>query len=76
MKKILKAAMIILAMAVCGTGAWASNDKPRLTQAQINQFRAEHKAHHQKQTKPSRTVAGKAVRGANQVSPKPMKRDH
>jgi hypothetical protein len=76
MKKILKAAMIILAMAVSGTGVWASNDHPRYTQAQIAQLRAEHKAHHQKQTKPSRTVAGKAVRGANQVSPKPMKRDH
>ena len=76
MKKIFKAAMIILAMAVSGTGAWASNDHPRLTQAQIDKFKAEHKAHHQKQTKPSRKVSGKAVRGANQVSPKPMRGEH
>lgn len=70
MKKIFKAAVIILVMAVSGTGAWASNDHPRLTQAQIDQYKAnKHKArHHSDKT---HKVAGSAVRGASQVSPKP-----
>jgi hypothetical protein len=76
MKKIFKVAMIILAMAVSGTGAWAStNDKPRLTQAQIAQFKAGHKTKYQK-TKATHKVSGNAVKGANQVSPIPVKGDH
>jgi hypothetical protein len=74
MKKIFKAAMIILVMAVSGTGAWASNDHPRLTQAQIDQFKAAHKAKYQK-AKGTHKVAGNAVKGTHQVSPKP-KGDH
>jgi len=75
MKKIFKAAMIILAMAVSGTGAWASNDHPRLTQAQIDQFKAAHKAGYRK-AKGGHKVAGSAVKGAHQVSPKPVQGDH
>ncbi len=74
MKKIFKAAMIILALTVSGTGAWASTDQPRLTQAQIAQFKAKHNAGYQK-ARAGHKVAGKAVRGSNQVSPKPVKRD-
>ncbi len=73
MKKTFKAAMIILVMAVSGTGAWASNDPHHLTQAQIDQFKAKHKAGHPKSK--GHKVSGSAVRGANQVSPKP-KGDH
>lgn len=70
MKKIFQAAVIILAMAVSGTGAWASNDHPRLTQAQIEQYKAnKHKGRHQHDK--AHKVAGSAVRGAGQVSPKP-----
>jgi hypothetical protein len=68
MKKIFKAAVIILAMAVSGTGAWADQ---HLTPAQI----AAHKAGHHK-GKAGHKVSGKAVRGANQVSPKPMEGNH
>jgi hypothetical protein len=72
MKKILKAAVIILAMAVSGTGAWASNDHPRLTQDQINQYKA-NKHHSRHQHDKTHKVGGSAARGASQVSPKPVK---
>jgi hypothetical protein len=68
MKKILKAAMIILVMAVSGTGAWADQT---LTQTQI----AAHKSGHHK-GKGTHKVSGKAVKGTNQVSPKPMEGSH
>jgi hypothetical protein len=70
MKKIFKAAVIILAMAVSGTGAWASNDHPRLTQDQINQYKAKHKGAHRHEK--NHKVSGSAARGASQVSPKPV----
>jgi len=74
MKKILKAAVIILAMAVSGTGAWASTDQHHWNQAQIDQFKAKHKAGHQKAR--VHKVSGNAVKGANQVSPKPVNGNH
>jgi len=74
MKKIFKAAVIILAMAVSGTGAWASSDHP-LTQAQIDHFKAAHKAKYHK-AKPGHKVAGNAVKGTNPVSPKPVEGAH
>jgi Spy/CpxP family protein refolding chaperone len=73
MKKILKAAVIILVMAVSGTGVWA--DQTGLTQTQIDQIKANHKAGHPKRHR-THKVSGQAVRGANQVSPKPMEGNH
>jgi hypothetical protein len=77
MKKILKAALVILVMAACGPGAWASPDAkphPQLTRAQVDQLRAEQKQRHQKKAKiPTRKVDGKALRGAKRVSPDPVK---
>jgi hypothetical protein len=73
MKKIFKAAMIILAMAVSGTGAWASSDQ-HLTQAQIAQFKAKHKAGYKRDK--THKVAGSAAKGTHQVSPKPVQGDH
>jgi hypothetical protein len=73
MKKIFKAAVIMLAMAVSGTGAWASTEHPltQLSQAQIDQYKADkHRARHRHDK--AHNVAGSAVRGASQVSPKPV----
>jgi hypothetical protein len=65
MKSILKTALVILAIAAGGQGAWASTDaKPHLTQAQVDQLRADQKQRHQKKAKPTaRKVDGRPNRG-------------
>jgi hypothetical protein len=76
MKNILTAALVILVMAACGPRAWASDDKPQphLTQAQVDQLRADQKQRHHKKSKTTtRKVDGKALRGAKRVSPDPVK---
>jgi anti-sigma factor RsiW len=80
MKKTLKAALVILVMAACGRGAWASPDskpQPHLTQAQVDQLRAQQKQRHRKKAKTAvRKVGGQALRGAKRVSPGPVKKNN
>lgn len=77
MKKIILTSAVLFITAGAGMGVWGDEPvlKPgqKLTKDQAIQLRDAVKQKHQKKAKPAHKIEGKAVKGAPQVSPKPVK---